>query len=88
MRMLCERCCEVSKDRYVCFINYEKAFYRVNHESMTKSLKDIGLNGKDIRLIVNLYWTQKAYIQLEQDLSGEIVIKRRVCQGCQLFMLN
>ena len=43
---------------------------------MIKCLKDIGLNGKDIRLIVNLYWTQKAYIQLEQDLSGEIMIKR------------
>ena len=51
---------------------------------MIKCLKDIGLNGKDIRLIVNLYWTQKAYIQLEQDLSGEIMIKRGVRQGCVL----
>ena len=54
MRMLCERYCEVSKDIYACFIDYEKAFDRVNHESMIKCLKDIGLNGKDIRLIVNL----------------------------------
>ena len=84
MRMLCERYCEVSKDIYACFIDYEKAFDRVNHESMIKCLKDIGLNGKDIRLIVNLYWTQKAYIQLEQDLSGEIMIKRGVRQGCVL----
>ena len=84
MRMLCEQYCEVSKDIYACFIDYEKAFDRVNHESMIKCLKDIGLNGKDIRLIVNLYWTQKAYIQLEQDLSGEIMIKRGVRQGCVL----
>ena len=33
---------------------------------------------------MNLYWTQKAYIQLEQDLSGEILIKRGVRQGCVL----
>ena len=84
MRMLCELCCEVSKDIYACFIDYEEAFDRVNHESMIKCLKDIGLNGKDIRLIVNLYWTQKACIQLEQDLSGEIMIKRGVRQGCVL----
>ena len=84
MRMLCERYCEMSKDIYACFIDYEKAFDRVNHEIMIKCLKDIGLNGKDIKLIVNLYWTQKAYIQLEQDLSCEIMIKRGVRQGCVL----
>ena len=56
----------------------------VNHESMIKCLKGIGLNGKDIRLIVNLYWTQKAYLQLEQDLFGEIMIKLGVRQGCVL----
>ena len=51
---------------------------------MIKCLKDIRLNGKDIRFIVNLHWTQIAYIQLEQDLSAEIMIKRGVHQGCVL----
>ena len=80
MRMLCERCYDVSKDIYARFIDYEKALNRVSHEKMIKCLKEIGLNGKGIKLIVNLYWTQKAYIQLEQDISGEIMIKRRVRQ--------
>ena len=84
MRMICERYCNVNKNIYACFIDYEKAFDRVNHELMIKCLQDIGMNGKDIRLIVNLYWTQKAYIQLEQDLSDEIIIKRGVRQGCVL----
>ena len=88
MRMLCERYCEVSKDIYACFIDYEKAFDRVNHESMIKCLKDIGLNGKDIRLIVNLYWTQKAYIQLEQDLSGEIIYPHHSLQNEQHTILG
>ena len=47
-------------------------------------MQDIGMNGKNIRLIVNLYWTQKACIQLEQDLSNEILIKHGVRQGCVL----
>ena len=84
MRMICEQYCEMRKDIHACFIDYEKAFNRVNHESMIKCLKGIGLNGKDIRLIVNLYWTQKAYLQLEQDLFGEIMIKRGVRQECVL----
>ena len=62
MRRLCERYCEVNKDIYARFIDYEIEFDRVNHGSMIKCLKDIGLNDKDIRLIVNLYWTQKAYM--------------------------
>ena len=42
------------------------------------------MDRKYIRLIVNLYWTQKAHIQLEQDVSGDIMIKRGVRQGCVL----
>ena len=84
MRMICERYNEVNKDIYACFIDYEKAFDRVRHETMIKCLQNIGLDGKDIRLIVNLYWTQKAYIRLDQDMSDEIMIKRGVRQGCVL----
>ena len=74
----------MSKDVYACFIDYEKAFDRANHKRIISCLKDIGLNGKDIRLIVNLYWSQKAQIQLEQDISGDIMRKRGVRQGCVL----
>ena len=84
MRLICERYSEVDKDIYACFIDYEKAFDRVNHEEMIKCLIDIGVDGKDIKLITNLYWSQKAYIQLEDELSGEIPIKRGVRQGCVL----
>ena len=73
-RMICERYCNVNKNIYACFIDYEKAFDRVNHELMIKCLQDIGMNGKDIRVIVNLYWTQKAHIQLEQDLCHKHVV--------------
>ena len=40
---------------YVCFIDYAKAFDRVKHENLIKCLKEIGLDGKDIRVITNLY---------------------------------
>ena len=84
MRLICGRYAECNKDIYACFIDYEKAFDRVNHESMINCLKDIGLDGKDIKLITNLYWTQKAYIQVVKDRSGDIEIKRGIHQGCVL----
>ena len=84
LRMICERYSEVNQNVYTCFIDYEKAFNRVNHEKMIKCLNDIGINGKVLKLIVNLYWTQRASIRLEKSLSDEIRIKRGVRQGCVL----
>ena len=70
--MICERYSEVNQDVYACFRDYEEAFDRVNHEKMIKCLNDIGINGKDLKLIINLYWTQRASIWLEKSLSDEI----------------
>ena len=42
-------------------IRYNKAWGNV------KMLKDINLDSKDIQLITNLYWDQKAAIQIENE---------------------
>ena len=34
LSMISERCCEMNKEVYLCFIDYEKAFDRVNHEKL------------------------------------------------------
>ena len=44
----------------------------------------IGIDGKDIRVITNLYWHQKAAIRVQNQLSPLIPIKRGVRQGCVL----
>lgn len=59
---------------YACLIDYEKAFDWVKYEILIKCLKDIGINGREIKLIVNLYWSQRAYIQMKQGLSDEIMM--------------
>ena len=84
LRMINERYCEMNKEVYLCFIDYEKAFDRVNHEKLIDCLTDIGIDGKDVGLIESLYWTQKAYIRLKENMSDEIKIKRGVRQGCVL----
>lgn len=84
MKTICERYMQMNKSVYVCFIDYEKAFDRVNHEKLIDCLSSIGVRGRDLRFIQNLYWKQKAYIRLENGLSGQVKIKRGVRQGCIL----
>ena len=37
-----ERYCEMNKEVHLCFIDYEKAFDRVNHGELIECLNDIG----------------------------------------------
>ena len=80
--ILCERHLEVQKDVYICFLDYEKAFDRVRHEPLMQCLSEIGVDGKDIKIIRNLYWDQTASVRIMNELSEEIRIQRGVRQGC------
>ena len=84
MRTIGERYLEKRKDVYICFIDYEKAFDRVNHEAMIECLKDVGIDDKDLRFITYMYWNQNAAVRTKSGLSDNIKIKRGVRQGCIL----
>ena len=55
LRMICERSIEMQKDIYLCFIDYTKAFDKVKHVQLLDMLQDLDIDGKDIRLLRNLY---------------------------------
>ncbi len=84
MRSISERHIELDTDVHVCFIDYAKAFDKVHHKAMIDCLQAIGLDGKDVRLIENLYWDQVAVIQIGNRLSPTVEIKNGVRQGCVL----
>ena len=44
MRMLCERSLELNSEVYVCFVDFEKAFDRVNWKKMMEVLKKLGVD--------------------------------------------
>src|SRR5579864_7226899 len=60
MRVLCERCLEHGNDVYICFVDFEKAFDRVNWLKMMEVLKQLQVDWKDRRLISDLYMRQQA----------------------------
>ena len=86
IRTIIERYMKCGKNIYLCFIDYEKAFDIVKHAKIIECMENLDIDGKDISLIRNLYWNQKAYkvMRTEDGLSPEIHIKRGVRQGCVL----
>lgn len=72
LRTLSERAIEV-QGPYLCFIDYTKAF------------EDIDLDGKDLRIIQNMYWKQTAAIRVNNELSQSQPVERGVRQGCVLL---
>ena len=47
-------------------------------------LHTIDIDGKDLRLLRNLYWDQTATVRVDNELSGWAKIQRGVRQGCVL----
>ncbi|RUS75173.1 hypothetical protein EGW08_017081 [Elysia chlorotica] len=80
--MVCEKYLEKHKHIYVCFIDYAKAFDRVHHTKLIESLKGIGIDGKVIRIIRNLYWEQTSCFRIGEKVTDQTSIQRSVRQGC------
>ena len=50
MRMICERSLEFGNNVYICFVDFEKAFDRLNWEKIMKVLQSIGVDWRDQRM--------------------------------------
>jgi len=87
MRTLSERNIEHNQDVYVCFIDYEKAFDRVEWTKLLEILRDLGADWKERRLIKALYMGQTATVRTELGMAGPCSIGRGVRQGCLLSPL-
>lgn len=87
MNVLAQRCRDISVDLYCCFIDFQKAFDRVKHSILIETLRDIGLDSSDVRIIANLYWKQTTSVLVDGKESQTLSIKRGVRQGCILSPL-
>ena len=82
LRLLIEKAIDKHQDLYLCFIDYSKAFDKVQHENLMQMLKELNIDGKDLRLVRNLYWEQSAAVKIENELGEWKQIRRGVRQGC------
>ena len=82
LRTIIERALEMQTDLYLCFIDNTKAFDCVKHQEIVNLLKGINVDGKDLRIIRNMYWQQTAAVRIEDEISDFRKIKKGVRQGC------
>ena len=87
LRTICERSIEHGNDVYVGFVDLEKAFDRVDWRLMLETLKNIGIDWKDRRMIKQLYINQAARIRIQGRNSRKATIGQGVRQGCPLSPL-
>ena len=74
----------IKKDIYICFIDCQKTFDRVLHQKIMEFLNYTEMDKKDLRIIQNLYWEQKAVVRLQNGNSDAFNIERGVRKGCVL----
>ena len=55
LHRLIENAIQVQKNVDLCFVDYEKAFDKVGHNELINVLKQVGVDGKDLRLSKNIY---------------------------------
>jgi hypothetical protein len=72
---------------YICFVDFEKAFDHVDWVKMLQILRNVGVDWKDRRLIMNLYMQQKTVVKVRHVCSEESDMARGMRQGCCLSPL-
>src|SRR6476619_7607413 len=87
MRMISERSLEFGNNVYVCFVDFKKAFDRVNWDNVMKVLQSIGADWRDRRMISELDMIQEAVVRIACGESDSGIIGREVRQGCLLSPL-
>ncbi|GFR72456.1 LINE-1 reverse transcriptase [Elysia marginata] len=71
------------KDLYMCFIDYAKAFDRVNPAKVIVLTK-AGVPDHERRLIAEVCWNHTAKVKTKSGTTEDIKILRGVRQGCLL----
>ena len=62
LKMLGERCLQMQREVYLCFIEYKKALDEVQHKGIIQALNKHILEKKYVQLIKNLYWNQNVAV--------------------------
>ena len=81
-----EKAREFQKHIYFCFLDYTKAFDCVDHNTLWKILKQMGIPDHLTCLLRNLYAGQEATVKTEHGTTDWFQIGKGVRQGCILSL--
>ena len=72
---------------YFVQIDQEKAFDRLNHDYLFKTMETLGITGNFLKLTKTLYSESTSQVMINGCLTNKINIQRGVRQGCPLSMI-
>ena len=75
---------KMKRPLYFCFLDFRKAFDTVVRNILFRKLYNIGVRGKILRVVMNLFSKNTANVSLDGFLSPEFTINRGVLQGSKL----
>jgi len=81
LRIISERTLEIDEELSVCFMDWQKAFDRVNWTKLMQILKKIGIDWRERRLISKLYMVQCFKVRLNRGEIRSVKTGRGVRQG-------
>ena len=84
MRIIAERTLEIDEELCVCFIDWQKAFDRVNWAKLMHIIKKTSIDWCKRRLISKLYMDQRVKLRLHRGETRSVQFGRGVRQGCCL----
>ena len=84
MRIIAERTLEIDEELCICFIDWQKAFDRVNWTKLMQILKVSGIDWREKRLISKLYMDQGVKVRVDRGETRSVKTGRGVRQGCCL----
>ena len=90
MRIIPARTLEIDEELCICFIDWQKAFDRVNWTKLMQILKRTGIDWRERRLISKLYMGQRVKVRLDRGETRSVQIARvrqRYCLSPFLFNL-
>jgi len=80
-RIIAERTMGIDEKLCICFIQWQKAFDRVNWTKLMRILKRTGSDWRERRLISKLYMDQRVKVRLNRRETRSVQIGRGVRQG-------
>jgi len=87
LRQMCEKTIEFNKDLNIVFVDQEKAFDRVNRDTLWKVLERYGTDKQLLRNIMAFYEQSQGAVRTTSGLTEWFKINSGVRQGCVLSPL-
>ena len=72
------------KKLYACFVDFKKAFDSVWHEGLFYKMKKVGIGGKTLELIKDIYRKTKCAVKFKNSITSFFNYTKGVRQGCPL----